>query len=418
MFAGGTNAFYRINLTSGAVTTLATLAHPAHTGAETWATWGVSEFNGTDYSVAYVANSTTIQRLNLTTGVTSTVATFSSLSDMATFTVSPWNNRWYFHHEGTSQFRSGDETAGYADAVLTTGGAGCPSASRTAATATINTIPVATGVDASRCGPGTVTLTASGAPAGGSYAWYTVATGGTPIAGATTASYTTPSLSATTTYYVSALNSAANGSCEGPRGAVTATINTVPVAVGSDASRCGPGTVTLTASGAPAGGSYAWYTVATGGTPVATTASYTTPSLSATTTYYVSALNSAANGSCEGPRDAVNAVINPVPTITVTPSGPTTVCPGGSVTLSAASSADGYTVATTAYAPVAPTAVTNGPSGDDATAAALPFAFTYYGTSYTSVNISTNGNIQFGSNDPAYTAAPIPTAGGLRTTSP
>ncbi|WP_460969363.1 immunoglobulin domain-containing protein, partial [Pontibacter aydingkolensis] len=35
--------------------------------------------------------------------------------------------------------------------------------------------PTATG--ASRCGTGTVTLTAAGAPAGGSYRWYTVATG-------------------------------------------------------------------------------------------------------------------------------------------------------------------------------------------------------------------------------------------------
>ena len=152
-------------------------------------------------------------------------------------------------------------------------------------------LPLAVANDASRCGPGTVTLTASGAPAGGSYAWYTAATGGTPVA--TTASYTTPSLAATTTYYVSALSSPASGGCEGPRDAVAAIINAVPAApTTTNASRCGPGTVTLTASGAPAGGSYAWYTAATGGTPVATTASYTTPSLAATTTYYVETVSS------------------------------------------------------------------------------------------------------------------------------
>ncbi len=50
------------------------------------------------------------------------------------------------------------------------------------------------------CGPGTVTLSATGTPAGGSYRWYTAATGGTPITGATSATYTTPSLTATTTY--------------------------------------------------------------------------------------------------------------------------------------------------------------------------------------------------------------------------
>ena len=228
-----------------------------------------------------------------------------------------------------------------------------------------------------------------------------------PAAGlnTTTGAVVTATPATTTTYTVTV----SNGTCSNST-TQTVTITPLPVAVGNDASRCGPGTVTLTASGAPAGGSYAWYTVATGGTPIAgaTTASYTTPSLSATTTYYVSALSAPGTGGCEGPRDAATATINPVPTAPIiTASGPTTFCPGGSVTLTASQ------VQSIAYAPVAPTAVTNGPSGDDVTAAAaLPFAFTYYGTSYTSVNISTNGNIQFGSNDPAYIAAPIPTAGG------
>ncbi|WP_198664736.1 discoidin domain-containing protein [Lewinella sp. IMCC34191] len=51
-----------------------------------------------------------------------------------------------------------------------------------------------------------VTLTASGAPSGGSYRWYNVPTGGTPIAGATAASYTTPPIDFTRTYYVSAVD--------------------------------------------------------------------------------------------------------------------------------------------------------------------------------------------------------------------
>jgi ELWxxDGT repeat protein len=48
-------------------------------------------------------------------------------------------------------------------------------------------------------------------------------------------------------------------------------------------------TATLTATGAPAGASYRWYAGATGGTPLATTATYTTPALVATTTYFVAA---------------------------------------------------------------------------------------------------------------------------------
>src|SRR6476661_1999443 len=105
----------------------------------------------------------------------------------------------------------------------------------------------------------------------------------------------------------------------------------------TNASRCGTGSVTLTASGAPSGGSYAWYTVASGGTAIAgaTSATYTTPSLSATTFYYVSAVNSAANGSCVGPRSLVTATITPIPTVSITPSGATSLCPGGTVNLTA-----------------------------------------------------------------------------------
>ncbi|NBV14488.1 MAG: hypothetical protein EBS07_10535, partial [Sphingobacteriia bacterium] len=50
---------------------------------------------------------------------------------------------------------------------------------------------------------------------------------------------------------------------------------------------CGTGTATLTASGST--GSYEWYSTPTGGTPLATTSSYVTPSLSVNTTYYVQA---------------------------------------------------------------------------------------------------------------------------------
>lgn len=79
--------------------------------------------------------------------------------------------------------------------------------------------PATTG--ASICNGGSVTLSAAGAPSGGQYNWWTVATGGTAIAGETAATYATPVLNASTTYYVSALDS--NG-CTSPRTAVTATI--------------------------------------------------------------------------------------------------------------------------------------------------------------------------------------------------
>ncbi|HPB24628.1 MAG TPA: C25 family cysteine peptidase [Bacteroidales bacterium] len=54
--------------------------------------------------------------------------------------------------------------------------------------------------------------------------------------------------------------------------------------VGYDESRCGPGSVTLNATGA---GTLNWYDAATGGNLLTTGVSYTTPSLTSTTNYYV-----------------------------------------------------------------------------------------------------------------------------------
>ncbi|MBC7447484.1 MAG: hypothetical protein H7330_05440, partial [Hymenobacteraceae bacterium] len=192
--------------------------------------------------------------------------------------------------------------------------------------------PTTTG--ASRCGTGTVVLTAAGAPTGGSYAWYTVATGGTAISGATAATYTTPSLTGTTTYYVAApAGAAGSGLQSATRTAVTATINPLPAApTGTGAARCGTGTVTLAASAAPAGATYAWYAGATGGTALASTASYTTPSRTATTTYYVVSVNGLG---CESsPRTAVAATINAAPAVPTAAASPTSITLSGSSTLS------------------------------------------------------------------------------------
>jgi gliding motility-associated-like protein len=119
-------------------------------------------------------------------------------------------------------------------------------------------------------------------------------------------------------------------------------ISTAPTVVG--ANRCGAGSATLTASGGT-NGQYKWYTTATGGTAIAgeTNGSYVTPSITSTTSYYVS-LNT--NG-CESTRTLVTAtlIITPAPTATGA-SG----CPASLVTLTASGGTNGqynwYTVAT------------------------------------------------------------------------
>jgi len=84
---------------------------------------------------------------------------------------------------------------------------------------------------------------------------------------------------------------------------------------------CGNGTINLAATGSLGTTSYHWYTTLTGGAAIAgaTSASYTTPVLGATTIYYVTA----DNGSCESlVRTPVVAKVNPIPTLNFTPAAP------------------------------------------------------------------------------------------------
>ena len=207
-----------------------------------------------------------------------------------------------------------------------------PEVASDAATLTVNAFPGApTTTGNSSCVSASLTLNASGGT-NGQYRWYTVPTGGTPIAGETSSSYTTPVITSTTTYHVS-LN---NGGCESSRTAVTATINSTPSAPGATGgSACGASAITLNASGGT-NGQYRWYTVPTGGTPISgeTSSSYTTPVITSTTTYHVS-LN---NGGCESSRTPVTATINSGCATIVINTQPTDfpACPGDIASFTAA----------------------------------------------------------------------------------
>lgn len=78
--------------------------------------------------------------------------------------------------------------------------------------------------DVERCGPGPVTLEATGAVGAQSYRWYTQATGGDPIPDQTGFAFTISDLSVTTSYYAS-ITSFNN---EGPRSEVKAAILSGP----------------------------------------------------------------------------------------------------------------------------------------------------------------------------------------------
>jgi hypothetical protein len=116
-------------------------------------------------------------------------------------------------------------------------------------------VPAApTAISNAFCGTGSVSLSASGC--NGTLKWYTSASGGVAIGEGSP--FNTPEISETTTYYVSCT---VDG-CEGPRTAVTATINPSPSGVGVPTHvtcyGAATGSIDLTPSGGTPPYTYAW----------------------------------------------------------------------------------------------------------------------------------------------------------------
>jgi hypothetical protein len=159
----------------------------------------------------------------------------------------------------------------------------------------------------------TLTATAT-VPAGQSVIWYSALTGGSVVS--------SPTLSSpgTVTYYAAARDNSSG--CEGSaRTAVKLTItqvNAAAITASGPVTFCQGGSITLTAT---AGDSYSW---SNGATTQAITVS-TNGSYSVTVV----------TGACSSTSPATTVTVNPLPTATITASGPLAFCDGGSVTLTA-----------------------------------------------------------------------------------
>ncbi|HET6991836.1 MAG TPA: hypothetical protein VFJ43_10950, partial [Bacteroidia bacterium] len=120
-----------------------------------------------------------------------------------------------------------------------------------------------------------------------------------------------------------------NGATKGCPGTNNAAITNFTINV-SNITICSGNSVTLTATltgTVPGGTVIDWYTSSVGGAPIATGANYTTPSLVATTTYWV--------GTCPGFwRVPVTVTVASAPVVAASASSPT-ICSGGSTTLTA-----------------------------------------------------------------------------------
>jgi len=123
--------FYVVNLGTGSVNDLGVSAGTFNMfSTENWLDWGIAEYDGTDYSIVYRDDfGSFISRMNLSTGVVTTVATFTDLADMASITYSRWENKWYWKYEYAGEFGGSDEVCGKVDgsAVVTIipAGGGC-----------------------------------------------------------------------------------------------------------------------------------------------------------------------------------------------------------------------------------------------------------------------------------------------------
>jgi hypothetical protein len=104
-----------------------------------------------------------------------------------------------------------------------------------------------------------------------------------------------------------------------------------PVATG--ASRCGPGTLTLSATGASGLQEYRWYADPTTSSITATGSSFTTPSLSANKSYYVAVYDPGTT--CESDRAIVVAGVSVISKPSLNVIGSLSFCEGNSIFLNA-----------------------------------------------------------------------------------
>ncbi len=159
------------------------------------------------------------------------------------------------------------------------------------------------------------------AATGNSLRWYTVATGGTFV---TTAP--TPSTASATTlnYYVSQITGL---NCEGPRTAITVTVNATPTVAPITTTSvllCQGQSSTPLVATPSTGNTIRWYAVATAGTVIGAPTPNTAVTTTTNTTYYVTQAN--ANGCEFAPRTAVTTTVYVTQAPTITASLPVVAC--------------------------------------------------------------------------------------------
>ena len=189
------------------------------------------------------------------------------------------------------------------------------------------------------CGSGSTTITATPAGGASTLSWFNSSTGGSPFH--VGLSLPTGILSTSKTYYVASQD---NTYCyNSPRAAVNVIVNAVPAAPTSSSAPTICKSQTALLSATPAVNCVLrWYDVPSGGAALPSSGNnFTTPPLSATTTYYVESFNSLTG--CISAQTAVTATVVTTP---ITAAGePSAVIYGsGSTTINVAPGSGGDNV--------------------------------------------------------------------------
>ena len=169
-------------------------------------------------------------------------------------------------------------------------------------------------------------LTATTNAASPSYQWFN--TSGS-IPGATSSTLT---VTAADTYYVVVTDGMS--SCQGTSNSVVVTVNPLPTVsvTPTTATICQGGSTGRTATTNAASPTYQWFNTS-GSIPGATSS---TLAVTAADTYYVVVTDGIS--SCQGTSNSVVVTVNPLPTVSVTPTT-ATICQGGSTVLTATTNA-------------------------------------------------------------------------------
>ncbi|MET1055318.1 MAG: putative Ig domain-containing protein [Pedobacter sp.] len=157
------------------------------------------------------------------------------------------------------------------------------------------------------CSGSSATLTVSNPVTGVTYNFYS-ATGNTPLPSSGN-SFTTPVLNQTTTYYAEAVS----GTAASARVPVTVTVNPAPESptVLTNNLTISSGQTANLQANADANSTIFWYTTPTGGVAAGSGTTFTTPALSASTTYYAGTVNSTGCSSLSRVAVTVNVISGP-----------------------------------------------------------------------------------------------------------